>query len=163
MNIDDIVNILFVVLIIGYSLFRILGSIFFPKEIPKRVEEDEAEAPPRAATHPLPPPLPAAIKVALPEKKFSTEKFEFHSKLEDFQQVSEIESQKLTIHLRPSDELVSESLRMLGSEGTVYKRKSKNSISRLIKSLPQEKLLFLSYEVFHVPVSKRETPFPWNN
>jgi hypothetical protein len=38
----------------------------------------------------------------------------------------------------------------------------KSNIQKLIKSLPEEKLLFLSYEVFHVPVAKRQSPFPWN-
>ena len=38
----------------------------------------------------------------------------------------------------------------------------KGNIQELIKSLPQEKLLFISYEVFSKPVGSRPTPFPWN-
>lgn len=64
--------------------------------------------------------------------------------------------------LPPQVELVSDAVKLAESEGSVMVRPKKASIHDLIKSLPQEKLLFISYEVFKEPVCKRKSPFPWN-
>lgn len=163
-TVDDIVNIIFAILVVGYSLLTILGGIFSSKrKVPRQVEEDEEDEEQEHLPQHLPP-LPPRPVVAIKKAPSAPpeDKFEFHSSLENFQQKSAIEEQKLTIHLHSSDELVSESLRMLYSEGTVYKKKSNQTISQLVKTLPEKKLLFLSYEVFHQPVSRRESPFPWN-
>ena len=97
------------------------------------------------------PPLPTEQK-----------EFSFHSQLEDFKQHTSIDDRHIEINLRPGTELTSAAFRLAQSEGSVMVRPSKPTIQALIKSLPSEKLLFLSYEVFHVPVSKRPSPFPWN-
>lgn len=60
-------------------------------------------------------------------------------------------------------ELVSDAVKLAESEGSVMVRPKKASIHDLIKSLPQEKLLLISYEVFKEPVCKRKNPFPWNS
>ena len=59
-------------------------------------------------------------------------------------------------------ELVSDAVKLAESEGSVMIRPKKASVHDLIKSLPQEKLLLISYEVFKEPVCKRKSPFPWN-
>jgi hypothetical protein len=125
--------------------------------------EEEEEKPAKKAA--LPPP-PAPVVSREPPKRAPAlapvEKYEFHSRLDDYQQKTAIDEQKLTIHLRSPDELVSDSMRMMTSEGAVAKKAGKAPIQKLIQSLPKEQLLFISYEVFHVPVCRRETPFPWN-
>lgn len=108
----------------------------------------------------LPPPPVAATPAAA--KQEAVGDFDFHSKLDDYTQKTSIDDRALEIHLRPGSELGSDAFRLAQSEGAVIKRPTKASIKQLIKSLPEEQLLFLSYEVFHVPVSKRSSPFPWN-
>lgn len=114
---------------------------------------------PKAYTPPLPPPAP---KIDKAQKQEAIGEFSFHSKLDDYTQKTSIEDRELEIHLRPASDLCSDAFRLAQSEGAVMKRPVKPSIKQLIKSLPEEQLLFLSYEVFHVPVSKRSSPFPWN-
>lgn len=114
---------------------------------------------PKVTTPPLPPPAP---KIQKAQKQEVVGEFSFHTNLDDYTQKSAIEDRELEIHLRPGIELGSEAFRLAQTEGAVMKRPTKPSIKQLIKSLPEEQLLFLSYEVFHVPVSKRSSPFPWN-
>lgn len=125
-------------------------------------EFETAEQPvvPQAIKSP-PPPRPLADT----EKSYNQRPvgdFDFHSKLDDFTQTTSIDDRALEIGIRPGSELGSDAFRLAQTEGAVMKRPSKASIKQLIKSLPEEQLLFLSYEVFHVPVSKRPSPFPWN-
>lgn len=178
-SVDDIVSLLVTIIAILYMLitaFRALSPKKRPTSSPEEereqtleeyldsLEEEEEEKPvrkPVAKVAPRPQPLPVVAAKKVVEAPLE-EKFEFHSKLEDFQQKTAIEDRKLAIHLRSPDELVSESLRKMTAEGAIVSKSNKCRIQALIRSLPQEQLLFLSYEVFHVPVSKRESPFPWN-
>ncbi len=108
-------------------------------------------------------PIPPSPIYAEPSKVTPiANKFEFEANLDDYSQTTNIDDRKLTISLRPGDELVSDAFRLAQTEGLVMKRPQRPTIQQLISSLPQDKLLFLSYEVFHVPVSKRPSPFPWN-
>jgi len=177
MKIDDIVSLIVTWIAILYMVVMAFRALYpkRPNEVSTEEEkemtleeyleslegeEEEARPPPKKVA--LPPPPPAVIPVQKAPEARVEEKFEFHSRLEDFQTKTAIEDRKLTIHLRSPDELVSESLRKMSAEGTVAKMASKARIQKLIRSLPQDQLLFLSYEVFHKPVSKRDSPFPWN-
>ncbi len=95
-------------------------------------EEDEEEEEIRV---PPPVPKPQIVKQATQEKESP---YEFHTKLDDY--VSSLQN----------------------TEGAVVKSKKKANIHELMKSLPDKKLIFLSYEVFSQPVSNRKSPFPWN-
>lgn len=178
-SVDDLVSLLVTIIAVLYMLitaFKALSPRKRPTPSPEEeremtleeyldsLEEEEEEKPIRKPVAKVAPPPPLSSPVAAKKvvEKPPEEKFEFHSTLEDFQQKTAIEDRKLAIHLRSPEELVSESLRKMTTEGVVVSKSGKCRIQALIKSLPQEQLLFLSYEVFHVPVSKRESPFPWN-
>lgn len=180
---DDYVSLVIAIIAVIYSFATILKSIYGAKKpMPRRtghqsedvekdvedVEEEETfeefvrqtqaskqELGKKAVAFP-PPPQQVGSK-ASSEKEFS-----FHSQLDAFAPKTDIDDRHLTIHLRPGSEICSDAFRLAQSEGAVMKRPTKPSIQQLIKSLPQEKLLLISYEVFHVPVSKRSCPFPWN-
>ncbi|MBS0633849.1 MAG: hypothetical protein JSR37_00110 [Verrucomicrobia bacterium] len=156
MSFDDLVSLLIAIVAM---LFMVVTSIKAERRT-KREERYEEEDDEQVVRQPKAKPkvvTPPATPVRQPRV---AENYQFQPKMDSFTQKTNIDDQHLTIHLRPENELVSDAFR--DSEGVVLTRKKKQNIQDLIKSLPQEKLLFLSYEVFHVPVSKRKSPFPWN-
>lgn len=167
---DDYLSLIVAVLAVVYSIFTVLRSIFSKDAAPSYgrdsdFEEDEDDDEFEKVVEPVKKKAPVRVPV-IPKQAMSVakkqENFEFHAKLDDYTQTTAIDDRHLEIHLRPGSELCSDAFRLAQSEGSVMVRPAKPTIQQLIKSLPQEKLLFLSYEVFHVPVSKRSSPFPWN-
>lgn len=164
-NIDDLPSILLAIFAVIYtiaSLVRAANKERRPhphSHERKERHEDEQEEPVRKKK---PTPLPPAPVLRREKPKAADESYSFHSALEDHSQKNSIDSHHLEVKIKTGDELVSESLRLFQNEGSVGRKTTKPPIQQLINSLPQEKLLFLSYEVFHVPVCRRETPFPWN-
>lgn len=159
MSLDDIVSLIIAVVAIVYSLLS-MSKLKRPilDSFEDEDEEEEEVRPPRPVQAPKP-----VAKSAPPTAPQSVEKkFVFRSQLDEFSQHTAIEDRHLEIHLRPSSELVSDAFRLEATEGAVVQKAKKPTVHELIKSLPQEKLLFISYEVFHVPVSRRPSPFPWN-
>lgn len=176
MSFDDIVS-LFIAIIA--MLFMVATSIKGARKSKREEElgyEDEEEEeeyedqeqeqvqlpppPPKPVSKPTQRP-PQMQPVAVKKKLVQNTLYEFEPKMDSFSQKTAIDDRHLTIHLRPEDELVSDPFRDADGLTFVRQRKTKN-IKQLIKSLPEDQLLFLSYEVFHVPVSKRPSPFPWN-
>lgn len=162
MSFDDLVSLLIAIVAM---LFMVVTSIKAERSRKTKYEdedEDEEEGyvePKPKAKHNSKPKVVAPPPAPVRQPRVA-ESYQFQPKMDSFTQKTNIDDQHLTIHLRPENELVSDAFR--DSEGVVLTKKKKQNIQDLIKSLPQEKLLFLSYEVFHVPVSKRKSPFPWN-
>ncbi len=132
-KLDDYFSMLIAAIAVIYSFLSIIKSMKRPAP---RDEDEEFE---KVAMHRQiknAPPAPPVYYVEPPEKKV-----EPHSNLEP------------DIH-------AIDALRF--GDSVVTRAKKRATISDLVKSLPQEKMLFISYEVFHVPVSRRPSPFPWN-
>ena len=157
-TLDDFVSVLIAIIAVVYTFVTIMRAIYTAnKEMPEEQEEEEEEF--VEVIQEKPKPLPKVQETYRPLH----EEYSFHSSFDDYQTESAITDRELTIHLRPKGQLVSEDFRLEDTEGVVVKMRQKQSVRKLIKSLPEEKLLFLSYEVFHVPVSKRPSIFPWNH
>jgi hypothetical protein len=134
----------------------------FEEEELTEFEERQMRKP--AATPPPPPPRfsPVARGRELPpEKKFATEKFTFHAKLDDFTSQTAIEGRTIAIGLHTPDEIISDALRLAETEGTLYKTKKSIPVRDVLKKLPNKKLLWISHEIVSGPVSRR-APFPWD-
>ncbi len=162
MNLDDIISLFVIVVAIIYTLISVFKTITgLKKEEKDYLDEDEDEdeeyevKKPKAKAKSLPPEAPK-------QQPSSPKSAVFRSKLDDYTTRTSIDDQHLDIHLRSPNDLVSDAFRVAESEGAVVKRAKKASIHDLIKALPSKKLIFLSYEVFSQPVSRRKTPFPWN-
>jgi len=126
-------------------------------------EEDEYDYEEEEVVVPPPPPpkqKPKQVVAKVQEPQLQTQ---FKSTLDNYATATAIDDRHLDIHLRKEGELISDKFRLLETEGVVVKQKKKPTIRELIKELPEDKLLFLSYEVFSRPVCKRKSPFPWDN
>lgn len=176
-DLDNYVSLFVAAAAVIYSIITVLRSIFGPDRIShethdeadedeenyeEMLRQEEEEIHRRQPVVRIPAQKYEKTFVPKPPAVAIDKKYDFHAGLDDFSSHSPITDQQLTIHLRSENELVSDAFRLAQNEGSVLIRPKKPTIQQLIKSLPQEKLLFLSYEVFHVPVSKRSSPFPWN-
>lgn len=156
-------------------IMALIAMIYFSTVgAPKREEadEEEEEMPPPRPPRPKKqkadkrstPPIPYTIakpKTPLRSSQgIADEKFVFRSSMEGFRQESEVEERELTTRIRPGEFLVSEDLRVLQSEGAVYKRKKNIPIASLLKAMPKKNTILVAREVLDVPVAFRKTPFP---
>ncbi len=134
MNSDDLLSIIIAIIAIVYSILSMAKKSQDKREETRRQYEDEDEYEEEDEEQKIHHPLPPPPKLEVAK----TGSYEFHTKLDDY--VSPLES----------------------TEGAVVKQKKKTNIATLVRELPEKKMLFLSYEVFSEPVSKRKSPFPWN-
>lgn len=153
----------------------VIAMIYFNTAgAPKRAEEDNEEddeplmPPPRpkkqkAAKRPPPSPMQTLAKTNTPLRSsqgVADEKFAFRSSMEGFRQESAVEDRVFTTRLKPGELLVSEDLRVLQSEGAVYKRKKHIPIASLLQAMPKKSTIVVAREVLDLPVAFRKTPFP---
>ena len=168
METGDIISILFAIFGVAYILVTTLSELNREKKRGKQQRREQGEE--ESVTQALPAPkLPRQRPPSLSKEQKQTglrsmrgvdKKFEFRSNLEEFHQKTNIDERALQIHLRPSDELVSEDLRIQRSEGTVYNTKKKSRIQAEIASLPSRSILIISHELIRGPVAFRSTIFP---
>ncbi len=146
-NFDDYISLIIGVVAVLYSIIQVARSIYGTKPENRRYEDEEDDDEGFEEVKKKPKAPPAAPQPAI--AKQAEKPFAFHSQLDDFATKTSIEDRHLDVSFADS-------------EGAVVKRPKKPTIQELVAKLPQKKMLFLSYEVFSVPVSRRKTPFPWN-